>query len=207
MSKKLVDLAQKNRTINCANYPSRLWFMSQGCKPVPPDEIGGKILWAHPDGYFLGAQGQKLEHTFCPASQRGFTAAHPSSGGFTGGCYPKMRHFLNRLCHLLMAIAFYGPRPTYTDENGKTYYGICHHLINDKLDYRPANLLCWLTHEEHTEADCRQRALKKITGDLHNWSYDKLREWQDPRITTRAEFDRFITGMQLAAGMEGGAVC
>jgi hypothetical protein len=41
-----------------------------------------------------------------------------------------------------MALAFYGDRPTFTDKNGKEYVGICHHLIPDKLNYRPANLLC-----------------------------------------------------------------
>ena len=97
-----------------------------------------------------------------------------------------------------MALAFYGERPTYSvplqgkgQERG-SYVGICHHLIPDKLDYRPANLLCWLTREQHTEADRRQRALRKVLGDLHNWSYEKLREYQDPRVMTREVFDIFI---------------
>jgi len=191
------------------NHLSRIWFLSQGCKQVPPDEIGGKILWAHPDGYFLSAQGRKLEHTFCPATQRGFTAAHPSSGGHTGGCYPRMRHFLNRLCHLLMALAFYGPRPSFENTSvplqGKgrergSYVGICHHLISDKLDYKPANLLCWLTREQHYEADRRQRELRKVLPDLHVLSYEKHRWLQDPRTTCREVFEVELQKLAIEYG-------
>ena len=174
------------------NALSRLYFLSKGCKQVPLDEIDGKILWGHPDGYFLNAKGQKLTHDFNPAKLRGFTATNPTSGGNKGSCYPAIRYFGNRNCHILMALAFYGERPTYTGKNGKPYVGICHHLITDKLDYRPTNLLCWLTREQHTEADRRQRALRKVIGDLHNWSYEKLREYQDPRVMTREVFDIFI---------------
>ena len=164
------------------NSLTRLWFLSKGCKQVPPDEVGGKILWAHPDGYFLNAQGQKIVHTFCPAMQVSKPNMHAA--------YPKMRQFSDRNCHLIMALAFYGERPTYTDKNGKPYVGICHHLIPDKLDYRPANLLCWLTREQHLEADRRQRLLKRTVEDLHTLGYDRLRTLQDPRVMTREEFEK-----------------
>ena len=91
-----------------------------------------------------------------------------------------------------MALAFYGPRPTFIDpKTGKEYSGICHHLIPDPLDYRPANLLCWLTRAEHAEADRRQRALKKVVpnGDLRLFSYERLRYLQDPRTTSREVFE------------------
>ena len=94
--------------------------------------------------------------------------------------------------HVLMALAFYGPRPTFIDpKTGKEYSGICHHLIPDPLDYRPANLLCWLTRAEHAEADRRQRALKKVVpnGDLRLFSYERLRYLQDPRTTSREVFE------------------
>ena len=182
------------------NHLSRVWFLNQGCKQVPPDEVDGKILWGHPDGYFLNAQGQNPAHTFSPASQKGFTAAHPSSGGNYGSCYPKMRYFGNKLCHILMALAFYGPRPTFTDKNGKTYYGICHHLIPDKLDYCPANLLCWLTLEQHYEADRRQRALRKVLPDMHAISYEKHRYLQDPRTTCREVFEVELEKLRLQYG-------
>ena len=88
-----------------------------------------------------------------------------------------------------MALTFYGDRPTFTDKNGKTYVGICHHLIPDRLDYRPANLLCWLTKAEHAEADRRQRVLRKILPDMHTLDYGTHRRLQDPRVTTREQFE------------------
>ena len=159
---------------------SRLWFLSKGCKQVPLEYARGIVRWGHPDGYFLNAQGQKIANdNLNPSSQE----RHPG-----GSVYPKDRT-TNKLMHILMALAFYGERPT-DPTTGKPC--VCHHLINDKLDYRPANLLCWLTREQHNEADRRQRALSKVIGDLHNWSYEKLREYQDPRVMTREVFDIFI---------------
>ena len=89
-----------------------------------------------------------------------------------------------------MALAFYGDRPTFKDKNGKEYVGICHHLIPDKLNYRPANLLCWLTREQHAEADRRRRLLENFFGDLHQFDIDELRRLQDPRVMTREEFEK-----------------
>ena len=149
--------------------------------------MGGKVLWGHPDGYFLNAQGQKLAHSFGPGMQVSKPNMHAA--------YPTMRCFGNKNCHILMALAFYGERPTYSvplqgkgGERG-SYVGICHHLIPNKLDYRPANLLCWLTREQHCEADRRQRALRKVVPDLYEIGYDRLRQIQDPRVTCREVFD------------------
>ena len=152
--------------------------------------MGGKVLWAHPDGYFLNAYGQKLKHDFNPAKQRGFTAARPTAGGNMGSCYPLMRHFGNRNCHILMALAFYGDRPI-DPATGKPC--VCHHLIPDKLDYCPANLLCWLTSEEHNEADRRQSDLRKVLPDMHAISYEKHRYLQDPRVTSHEDFAMFLS--------------
>jgi len=114
------------------------------------------------------------------------------------GRYPNDRQLGGFDCHVLMALAFYGPRTMFNDKWEKTndksqmvHVGICHHLIPDKLDYRPANLLCWLTRAEHAEADRRQRALKKVVpnGDLHLFSYERLRYLQDPRTTSREIFE------------------
>ena len=103
-----------------------------------------------------------------------------------------MRECIPRPCHVIMAITFYGERPVFMDpKTGKTYGGICHHLIPDKLDYRPANLLCWLTRAEHSEADRRQRALRKAVdgGNLYGIPYERLRWLQDPRVTSREDFE------------------
>ena len=93
-----------------------------------------------------------------------------------------------------MALAFYGEREIFKDKNGKPYVGICHHIIPDKLDYRPANLLCWLTREEHSEADRRQRLIKKAVGieGMREIGYTQLRFYQDPRETSDAEFEEWL---------------
>ena len=170
------------------NNLSRVWFLNQGCKQVPLEYTRGIVRWAHPDGYFLNAQGQKVAHIFSPSNRR--AASDPNRK--MGKAYPCMNGNAGRMnCHVLLALAFYGERPTFTDESGKKYVGICHHLIPDPLDYKPANLLCWLTRAEHTEADRRQRALKKVVpdGDLHVFDYQYLRTLQDPRVTDRANFE------------------
>ena len=157
---------------------SRVWFLNQGCKQVPLDYTRGIVRWAHPDGYFLNAQGQKVAHDFSPCMQ------NKSYGG--SPAYPSLRAPRVRNCHLLMALAFYGDRPT-DPTTGK--HCVCHHLIPNPLDYKPANLLCWLTRPEHTEADHRQRALRAVLPDMHAISYEKHRFLQDPRTTCREVFD------------------
>ena len=162
---------------------------------MPPAIIGGQILWAHPEGYFLNAQGQKICHNFSPSMKVG---ARDANGRKIGSCYPKMRNFRGKLCHHLMALAFYGEREIFKDKNGKPYVGICHHLIPDLLDYRPANLLCWLTREEHSEADRRQRLIKKAVGieGMREIGYTQLRFYQDPRETSDAEFEEWFNLFQ-----------
>ena len=97
-----------------------------------------------------------------------------------------------------MALAFYGERQIFVDSRGKSYVGICHHLIPDVLNYRPANLLCWLTREQHAKADARQRALKKVVpdGDLHLFPYERLRELQDPRTMSDEDFQRELESLR-----------
>ena len=173
-------MATKSLCAMSDNLPSRVWFLNQGCKQVPLEYTRGIVRWAHPDGYFLNAQGQKVAHGFSPTNQKGHE---------DGSCYP---HLNSKSCHGLMALAFYSDRPTFIDpKTGKEYVGICHHLIPDKLDYRPANLLCWLTRAEHNEADRRQKLLREVVpdGDLHLFSYERLRELQDPRTMSREQFE------------------
>ena len=154
--------------------------MSLGCKQVPLEHCKNIVRWGHPDGYFLKADGQKVKDNFSPSSQNVRPNMH--------GRYPILRECA-RECHILMALAFYGERPTYADKNGKPYVGICHHLIPDKLDYRPANLRCWLTREQHVIADRRQRALRKLVPDLHAFPIERLRILEDPRVTTDEQFE------------------
>jgi len=103
---------------------------------------------------------------------------------------PNLRHYRPRMCHVLMGEIFYGERPVFIDSKGKSYFGKCHHLIEDPLDYSPDNLLCWLTYSEHRKADNRRRALEAIVpnGDLHVFLYERLRYLQDPRTLYDEDF-------------------
>ena len=189
VKQKITPLKKQTRQ----THLSRLYFLAKGCKHVPLEYARGIVRWGHPDGYFLNAQGQKVKDNFSPSSQNVRPNMH--------GRYPILRECV-RECHILMALTFYGDRPTFTDKNSKPYVGICHHLINDKLDYRPANLLCWLTREQHTEADRRQRALRKVLPDMHAISYEKHRYLQDPRVTCREVFDVELEKIRLQYGKD-----
>ena len=160
---------------------SRVWFLNQGCKQVPLEYTKNIVRWGHPDGYFLNAQGQKVKENFCAS----WLALQKNPAKSSGKEYPHLRECAKK-CHILMALAFYGERPTDLT-TGKPC--VCHHLIPDALDYRPANLLCWLTRAEHSEADRRQRALRVVLPDMHAISYEKHRFLQDPRTTCREVFD------------------
>ena len=170
---------------NLQTHLSRIWFLSQKCKQVPLEHAKNYVRWGHPDGYFLNANGQKMSLRYTPTK--------PSlKNGKSHSDYPKIDD--NKLCHILMALAFYGEREIFKDKNGKPYVGICHHLVPDLLDYKPANLLCWLTREEHSEADRRQRLIKKAVGieGMREIGYTQLRFYQDPRETSAAEFEAWL---------------
>ena len=168
---------------------SRAWFMGQGCKRIEVNYHGRTIVrWGHPDGFFLNAQGQQVKANFSPSSLNVRPNMH--------GRYPILRECA-RECHILMALAFYGQRPTFLGKNGKPYVGICHHLIPDKLDYRPANLLCWLTRPQHVEADRRQRELRKVLPDMDAISYERHRWLQDPRTTSREVFETELQALRI----------
>ena len=158
---------------------SRLWFLSRGYRKHPRLN-----LWAHEGcAYFLNARGQKVAHEYSPQMR-----AKSKDRGYTA---PNLRSYHPRLCHVLMGEIFYGERKVFPDSKGKPYFGHCHHLINDPLNYAPENLLCWLTYSEHRKADNRRRALESVVpdGDLHVFTYERLRELQDPRTMTDDTFE------------------
>ena len=97
-----------------------------------------------------------------------------------------------------MGEIFYGERPTFIDSKGKPYFGQCHHLINEPLNYAPENLLCWLTRSEHRKADSRRRALEAIVPDrnLHVFTYDRLRYLEDPRTLSDADFQTELANLR-----------
>lgn len=79
------------------NHLSRVWFLGHGYVRVPAEEIDGKVLYAHPDGYFVNQQGKRLYA--CPLRCKSNKHSH-------GGVYPTMRNHAHKYCHMLMAITF-----------------------------------------------------------------------------------------------------
>jgi len=155
-------------------------LIAQGIvKQVPMEHSKNYVRYGHPDGYFLKQDGQIAKDTFPPSqyTHRG------------GSAYPRLRECVNA-CHILMAYAFYGERPTYVNAKGLVKPFHAHHLNGDKFDYRPANILAWLHPDQHRIADARQTALKTVVpdGDLHLFSYERLRELQDPRTMSDEQF-------------------
>ncbi len=165
---------------------SRVWFLGHGFHPVPPSEyIDFKILYAHEsDLRFANKYGQEVHQDFNPAKY--------DPNKHHGHGEPALRNYGNRSCHILRAMAFYGERPTYINKRGEVKPYHCHHLNGDLEDHRKDNLLAWLHPLQHRIADSRQKELKKVVpnGDLHQLSYATLRYLQDPRITSKEEFEK-----------------
>ena len=114
-------------------------------KQVPPESIGGKVLFATPDGKFFNAKGRQLKHIFSPSSAR----------QTKGSCYPTMRHYANRLCHHLVYETFIGPRTPGMEID---------HINGNKLDYSADNL------QEITPRENIRRA--KILRQLRSMGID-----------------------------------
>lgn len=153
---KLNDPALPKRTIS-ESRPSRLWFQGHGFRQVPPELVDNKILWAHPDGYFVNQYGKRVLHNFAPSC----TNVRPNMHG----AYPMMRHFGNKNCHFLICTTFHGPRP-------EGYQ--CDHLNGNILDYSAANLE-WVTPKENMRRAKILRALRKAGRDPKTIPYDELR--------------------------------
>ena len=110
-------------------------------KQVPPELIGGKILFAGTDGKFYNKNGKQLKFCFNPGM------VHHKGGS----AYPKMANYANRLCHHLIWETFVGPRTKGMEID---------HINGDKLDWSLGNL------QEVTPAENRRRA--KILRELRH---------------------------------------
>jgi len=180
---------------------SRLYFLSKGCKQSPLESTGGKVLWANGDeGYFMSAYGVKQTLTFNPTKRKKGRKANNGKRGFT---HPYMRQFGNCLAHRLMFETFADePCPIYFDSKGNPYKGIVHHVIENPLDIRMANLMGWLTHKQHHIADKRRRALEQILPDMYCVETEYLKLLQDPRQTDDADFNLELIKLNTKYGKE-----
>ena len=160
-NEKSKNLEQLKGTVKLTK-PTRLWFLGRGFKQVPPELIDGKILWAHPDGYFVNQYGRKLVHSFAASYKK---QVWRSSNGIAGTRYPYMSHFGNKACHILICSTFHGPRP-------EGYQ--CDHLNGNILDYSAVNLE-WVTPKENYRRAKILRALRKAGRDPKTIPYDELR--------------------------------
>jgi len=174
---------------------SRLYFLSKGCKQVPLESTGGKVLWANGnEGYFMSAYGVKLTPIFGPAMRKKGRKTNNGKRGFT---HPNMRNFNNQYAHRLMFETYADePCPIFFDSKGNPYKGIVHHVIENPLDLRMANLMGWLTYKQHRIADNRRRALEQILPDMYCVETEYLKRLQDPRLTDDTIFEKELNNLR-----------
>ena len=180
---------------------SRLYFLSKGCKQASLKSTGGKVLWANGnEGYFMSAYGVKQTPSFSPTNRKKGSKANNGKRGLR---HPIMRHFKAQRAHRLMFETFADePCPIYFDSKGNPYKGIVHHVIENPLDIRMANLMGWLTYKQHHIADKRRRALEQILPDMYCVETEYLKMLQDPRQTDDLEFDIHFNNLRAKYGKE-----
>ena len=125
-------------------------------KQVPPESVGGKILFAGTDGKFYNASGRELKPHFSPSWQKNRPNMHSA--------YPQMTNFAARLCHHLMWETFVGARTKGFEID---------HINGNKMDWSLDNL------EEVTPAENRKRAkllriLRSLGRDPKQMSREEL---------------------------------
>ena len=173
---------------------SRLYFLARGCKQVPLDVSGGKVLWANPDeGFFMSAYGRKITLNHNPAKRRRNVKTKTNVRGFV---HPYLAHFGNKTAHRVMFAAFADePCPIFFDSKGNPYKGIVHHVIENPRDIRMDNLMGWLTYKQHAIADKRRRALEAVLPDMYCEETAYLKLLQDPRKTDELEFNMILNNL------------
>lgn len=191
VKQKITPLNKQTRQ----THLSRLYFLAKGCKQVPLESTGGKVLWANPkEGYFMSAYGVKQIPTFPPSMRKKGRKANSSKRGLR---HPTMRHFGNKSAHRLMFATFADePCPIFFDSKGNPYKGIVHHVIENPNDIRMDNLMGWLTYKEHTKADKRRRALEDVLPNMYCVETAYLKLLQDPRKTDDIMFEMEINNLR-----------
>ena len=197
MKQNIVPLHQSSRQ----THLSRLYFLSKGCKQVPLESTGGKVLWANGDqGYFMSANGVKVKPAFSPSSRRKGSKANNGKRGLT---HPIMRHFGCQHAHRLMFATFADePCPIFFDSKGNPYKGIVHHVIENPYDLRMVNLMGWLTYKQHKIADKRRRALESVLPDMYCVETAYLKLIQDPRKTDEEVFNMELIKLRATYGKD-----
>ena len=137
IKKSCPEVAQKKGSVNLSKgktHLSRLYFLSKGCKQVPLDLTGGKVLWANPDeGYFMSAYGVKVKPLYGPAMRKKGSKANNGKRGLT---HPIMRNYNAQDAHRLMFATFdEEPCPIFFDSKGNPYKGLVHHVIETLTTY------------------------------------------------------------------------
>ena len=132
--------------LNCLTPPEKI-YLPDGtelrlCVGAVPRQ-GHAKLYCSAMGIFFSLSSRGLNQIKCYHVKN--FKAKPNVHSY----YPRMCGFIgNPYCHLLVAIAWVGPR-RFNHE--------CHHLNGNNTDNRASNLI-WLTHEAHLRFDA---ALKK----------------------------------------------
>ena len=190
MKQKIVPLNKQTRQ----THLSRLYFLSKGCKQVPFDQTGGKVLWANPDeGYFMSAYGCRLKLDYSPAKRRRNVKTKVKTRGFK---HSYLRQFGGKTAHRVMFATFANEScPIFFDSHGNPYKGIVHHVIENPQDIRMDNLMGWLTYKQHTVADKRRRALEAVLPDMYCEDTRYLKLLQDPRQTDDLFFNMELNNL------------
>ena len=104
---------------------SRVYFAGRGLVQVPPEVIKGKILYAHPDGYFVNANGVRIKHDYAPNRYSQVRRGNKS--------YPRLSSYGLKDCHYLMVCTFFHIPNRAKGE-------VIDHIDANQLNYSVSNL-------------------------------------------------------------------
>lgn len=153
--------------LNCLTPPEKI-YLPDGtelrlCVGAVPRQ-GHAKLYCSAMGIFFSLSSRGLNQIKCYHVKN--FKAKPNVHSY----YPRMCGFIgNPYCHLLVAIAWIGPR-RFNHE--------CHHLNGDNTDNRASNLI-WLTHTDHLRFDAALRQGLILERDLR--STDEIMQYEMTR--------------------------
>ena len=103
--------------------PTPEWFAQQGFQLVPPQIVGGRTVYAHPDGIFLNERARRIPVQPLRCTDRRYThgGTYPDLGPSYGWAY----------CHIVIACTFI--RIPDDDEQ-------CDHINGDLTNFSLGNI-------------------------------------------------------------------